>query len=75
MPASDRFSALLSDGRLIQLLVYITLLLFVSRWMLPRGRGGYAWARWTKWGAIATFAAAVCYVLGLTLWWALGASR
>ena len=75
MPAAKRFSAFLSDDRMIQLLAYITLLLFVSRWVLPSGHGRSAWARWAKWGAIASFAAALCYALGLTFWWAVGSSR
>jgi hypothetical protein len=61
--------------RLLQILTGVAVLLLISRGMLPRGRGRYASAKWTRWGAIAAFSAAVCYALGLTLLWALGISR
>jgi hypothetical protein len=64
-----------SGDRLLQILSGVAVLLFVSRGVLPRGRGRYAWAIWAKWGAIAAFSAAACYALGMTLLWALGASR
>jgi hypothetical protein len=61
--------------RLMQILASIAVLLFISRAVLPRGRGRYAWATWARWGAIAAFSAAICYALGMTLLWALAASR
>ena len=68
-------SASLFDDRLIRLLAGVTVLLFVGRAVLPRGRGRYPWARWAQWGAIAVFAVAVCFVLGMSLLWVLGAPR
>jgi hypothetical protein len=64
-----------SDDRVVQILAGIAVLLFLSRAVPPRGRRSYAWARWTKWGAIAAFAAAVCYALAMTLLWAFAALR
>jgi len=65
----------LSGDRLIRVLAAIAVLLFVSRGVLARGRGGYLLAKWAKWGAIIAFSAACLYALGATLLWALGASR
>jgi hypothetical protein len=61
--------------RLIQILAGIAVLLFVGRAALPPGRHRHAWAKWAKWGAVAAFSTAVCYALGTTLLWALGAVR
>lgn len=61
--------------RLMQILAGVAVLLFVSRAVLPRLRGRRAWATWAKWGAIAALLAAICYALGMTLLWALAASR
>jgi len=65
----------ISSDQLIRLLAGLAVLLFVGRFVLARGRRRDAWAKWTKWGAIAAFSAALLYALGLTFLWAFGASR
>ena len=52
-----------SGDHFVQILAGLAVLLFVSRGLMVRGRGRYDWARWTRWGAVAAFAAAVCYAL------------
>jgi len=61
----------MSGDRLLQLLLYLTILLFVSAGVLPLTRSRYAWARWARWGAIGVFSIAVTYALFLTLRWGL----
>jgi hypothetical protein len=73
--AEPEDAGFLSGDRLIQILAGVAVLLFVSRGVLPRGRGRNAWAKCAKWGAIAVFSAALCYALVRTLLWALAASR
>jgi hypothetical protein len=63
----------MSGDRLVPFLAGLALLLFVGRAALPRGR--WDLQHWAKWGAIAAFAAASCWALGMTLWWALGPGR
>jgi len=58
--------------RPLQILLYLTILLFVSAGLLPLARSRYPVAKWARWGAIAVFAAAVVYALALTFGWALG---
>jgi hypothetical protein len=60
-----------SGDRLLQLLLYLTILLFVGAGVLPLARSRYPWAKWARWGAIAVFSAAVLYAIVLTLRWAL----
>jgi hypothetical protein len=60
-----------SGDRLLQVLLYLTILLFVSAGMLPLARSRYPLAKWSRWGAIAIFSAAVIYALILTLRWGL----
>jgi hypothetical protein len=57
--------------RPLQILLYLTILLFVSAGVLPLARSRYAWAKWARWGAIGIFSIAVLYTLALTLRWAL----
>jgi hypothetical protein len=54
--------------RLLQVLLYLTILLFVSAGVLPLARSRYQWARW---GAVGIFSAAALYALVLTLRWGL----
>ncbi len=61
----------MSGDRLLQLLLYLTILLFVGAGVLPLARSRYPWAKWARWGAIAVFSAAVLYAIVLTLRWAL----
>ena len=61
----------MSGDRLLQVLLYLTILLFVSAGMLPLARSRYPLAKWSRWGAIVIFSAAVIYALVLTLRWAL----
>src|SRR5437016_2516224 len=61
----------LSDDRLMQILLTLAVLLFVSVGALALGRAGSGWVKWAKWGSIAIFSAAVVYALILTLRWAL----
>ena len=62
----------MSDDRLMQILVTLAILLFVSVAVLPLSRSRYPWARWAKWGAVAIFSVAVAYAVILTLCWVLG---
>jgi hypothetical protein len=52
--------------RPLQILLYLTILLFFSAGLLPLARSRYPAAKWARWGAIAVFAAAVVYALALT---------
>jgi hypothetical protein len=63
---------LLSDGRLIQILQTLALLLFLSVGVLSLARSRYPWAKWAKWGAVLTFSIAFLCALGITLRWAIG---
>jgi hypothetical protein len=64
--------AFMSHDRLLQVLLYLTILLFVGAGVLPLARSRYPVAKWARWAAIAVFAAAVLYALALTFGWALG---
>jgi hypothetical protein len=61
----------MSGDRLLQLLMYLTILLFVSAGVLPLARGRYQLAKYARWGAIAVFSAAVVYAIVLTVRWVL----
>jgi hypothetical protein len=56
----------LSDGRLIQFLQYLAILLFVGAGVLPLARSRHPWA---KWGSIAIFSVAVVYAVALVVRW------
>jgi len=60
-----------SGDRLLQLLLYLTILLFVGAGVLPLARSRYPWAKWARWGAIVIFSMAIIYTLVLTLRWGL----
>jgi hypothetical protein len=60
------------DGRLLQALVYLALLLFVSAGVLPLARNQFRRAKWARWGSIVTFSIAFLYAFVLVLRWALG---
>jgi hypothetical protein len=62
----------MSDGRLLGVLQYLVILLFVSAGLLPLARSRYRWAKWAKWGSIVVFAIAFSYALALVVLWALG---
>lgn len=57
--------------RFLQVLLYLTILLFVSAGVLPLARSQRPWAKWARWGAIGIFSIAVICALLLTLRWAL----
>ena len=61
----------MSGDRLLQALLYLTILLFVSAGVLPLARSRYPLTKWARWGAIVIFSVAVIYALILTLRWAL----
>lgn len=61
----------MSDDRLIRILTYLAILLFVSAGVLPLTRGRYPWTKWARWGAIGFFSIAVVYALALTIGWGL----
>lgn len=61
----------MSGDRLLQVLLYLTILLFVSAGVLPLARSRYPWTKWARWGAIGIFSVAVIYALGLALRWGL----
>jgi hypothetical protein len=60
-----------ADDRLLRILTYLAILLFVSAGVLPLGRGRNPWAKWARWGAIGIFSIAVVYALVLTIGWGL----
>jgi len=60
--------------RVFQILLYLTILLFVGAGVLPLARSRYPFAKWARWGAVAVFSVAVVYALALTLGWVLGRS-
>lgn len=61
----------MSGDRLLQALLYLTILLFVSAGMLPLARSRYPLAKWARWGAIGVFSGAAIYALVLSVQWAL----
>jgi hypothetical protein len=61
----------MSDGRLLGVLQYLAILLFVTAGVLPLARSRYRWAKWARWGSIVTFSIAFIYALALVLSWAL----
>ena len=63
----------MSDGRLIQFLQYLAILLFVGAGVLPLARSRHPWAKWAKWGSIGIFSVAVIYAIALVVVWELGA--
>jgi hypothetical protein len=64
-----------SDDRLIRLLEYLAILLFVSAGVLPLARSRYPWVKWARWGSIAIFTVALLYAIVLVLRWALERSH
>jgi protein-S-isoprenylcysteine O-methyltransferase Ste14 len=66
--------AVLSDDRLMQILLTLAILLFVSVGVIRMAPGRFPWAKWARWGAIVIFSVAVVYALVLTLRWALDQS-
>jgi hypothetical protein len=65
----------LTEDRVLQALLYLTILLFISAGVLPLARGRASWAKWARRGAIAVFLIAVAYALLLTLRWGFGGMR
>src|SRR5882724_10940524 len=61
----------MSDDRLILVLQYLAILLFLSAGALPLAHGRHAWAKWARWGSIAIFTIAVLYAVVLVLRWTL----
>ena len=61
----------MSGDRLLQVLLLLTILLFVSAGVLPLARSRHPLAKWARWGAIGIFSAAVVYALIMTLRWGL----
>ncbi len=62
----------MSGDRLLQALLLLTILLFVSAGVLPLARNRYPLAKWARWDAVVILSAAVIYALILTLRWGLG---
>ena len=60
----------MAGDRLLQVLLLLTILLFVSAGVLPLARSQYPWAKWARWGAIGVFSVAVLYALVMTVRWA-----
>jgi hypothetical protein len=58
-----------SGDRLLQVLLYLTILMFVGAGVLPLARSRYPVAKWARWAAIVIFSAAVIYALFLTFRW------
>ena len=61
----------MSGDRLLQALLYLTILLFVGAGVLQLARSRYPLAKWARWGAIGIFSVAVIYALVSTLRWGL----
>jgi hypothetical protein len=61
----------MSDDRLILILQYLAILLFLSAGVLPLARGRHPWAKWGRWGSIAIFSIAVLFAVILVLRWTL----
>lgn len=61
----------MSGDRLLGVLQYLALLLFVSAGILPLARRDSRWAKWARWGAVAIFSIGFAYALVLVLRWAL----
>jgi hypothetical protein len=61
-----------SDDRLIRILEYLVVLLFVTAGVLPLARGSHSWVRWARWGSIVIFAVAFLYAAVLVLRWGAG---
>jgi len=59
----------LTEDRVLQALLYLTILLFISAGVLPLARGRASWVKWARRGAVAVFLAAVAYALFLALRW------
>jgi protein-S-isoprenylcysteine O-methyltransferase Ste14 len=59
-----------SEDRLIQILVYLTILLFISAGIMPMVRRRNPWAKWVRWGAVMMFAIAFVFAVILVLRWA-----
>ena len=64
--------AKLTDDRLIQMLLYLAILLFVSAGVLPLARSRHPWAKWARWGSIAIFSIAVVYAVAFAFRWGTG---
>ena len=62
----------MSNDRLLQILLTLAILLFVSVGAIRLGQGRYSWLKWARWGSIAIFAIAFTYALALVVLWALG---
>jgi len=60
------------DGhRLLRVLQYLAILLFVAAGVLPLARSRYPLAKWARRGSIVIFSIAFVYALFLVLRWAL----
>jgi enterochelin esterase-like enzyme len=59
-----------SDDRLLRVLQYLAILLFVSAGVLPLARSRYRVAKWAGRGSIVIFSIAVAYALVVALRWA-----
>jgi hypothetical protein len=60
-----------SDDRLLRVLQYLAILLFVGAGVLPLARSRYPAAKWARRGAIVIFSIAFIYAIALVLRWAL----
>jgi hypothetical protein len=62
----------MSDDRWLRVLLWLTILLFVSAGILPLARGRRSGAKWARWGSIVMFSVAAVYAALLTLRWVFG---
>jgi hypothetical protein len=69
-----KWRAVLSDDGLMQILLTLAILLFVSVSIIRIAPGRFPWVKWARWGAIVIFSVAVVYALVMTLRWALDQS-
>ena len=61
----------MSNDRLLQILLTLTILLFVSVGAIRLSPGRSSWEKWARWGSIVIFSIAAVYAVVLVLRWAL----
>jgi hypothetical protein len=64
----------LSDDRVMQILVTLAILLFVSVGVTRVTPGRHSWVKWARCGSIVIFSIAVVYAVVLALRWGLDRS-
>jgi hypothetical protein len=60
----------LSNDRLLQILLTLSILLFISVGAIRLSPGRNSWEKWARWGSIVIFSVAVVHAPALVLRWA-----